>query len=117
MKKNVTGLVAIMLGILMAFGTSAFKQANKHHNKLKAATEFYFQFMGTHGNESNTSLWQEISANDYDNLDCPGDVAGCKIITSSETGTAPNVHPTSVPVDANSKPLVTGTTLEAAYRN
>lgn len=116
MKKYITGFVAVMLGLFLAVGTTAFKDIKAPH-KSNSDTQFYFQFTGSHGNESNTSLWQQISATDYDNLDCPGANAGCKIITSSATGMAPNVHPSSVPVDANSKPTVTGTTLEAAYRN
>lgn len=116
MKKYLTGIVAIMLGMLLAFGTSAFKDIKKHHN-IKADSEYYFEFTGSHGNESNTSLWQELSANDYDDLSCPGLNAGCKIITLSVTGTAPNVHPSSVPVDVNSKPTIGGTTLDAEYKN
>jgi hypothetical protein len=118
MKKYRTGFIAVMLGIALAFGTSAFKNSKKNHSRDKAAlTEFYFQFMGTHGNESNTSLWKELSSSDYDLLDCPGSTAGCKIISSSVTGTVPDRHPTSVPVDANSKPTITSPTLEAEYKN
>lgn len=117
MKKNITGIVAVLLGILLAFGTSAFKQTNKHHKNVKADTEYYFQFMGSHGNESNPSLWKEISSTDYIDLDCPGQNEGCKIISSSVTGTAPNRHPSSVPVDVNSKPTTVSPTLDAEYKN
>lgn len=116
MKKYLTGIVAIMLGMLLAFGTSAFKGDEKVHNN-NADPQFYFQFMGSHGNESNTSLWKEISSTDYADLDCPGQNAGCKIISSSVTGTAPNRHPSSVPVDVNSKPTKVSPTLDAEYKN
>ena len=102
MKKYLTGIVAIMLGMLLAFGTSSFEKS-KAVSKNKPLSSYYYEFSGTHTHESDMSLWIQLStANDYNDYNCPsGSTNSCKIINTTNSGT----HPTTVPLDANSFPV------------
>lgn len=93
--------MAVFVAALLAFGTSAFKN---HPTKNHSTTEFYYEFTGTHGNESTMSLWSQLATQqDYDDLDCvSGSNNSCKIINTTNSGT----HPTSVPLDANGFPQI-----------
>jgi len=102
MKKYLTGIVAVMLGMLLAFGTSSFEKS-KAVLKNKPLSSYYYQFTGTHGNESNLNLWDQLSSlTDYNNLTCPiGSTNSCKIINTTNSAG----HPTAVPLDANGFPV------------
>lgn len=102
MKKYILGICAIVLSVSLAYGISAFKNSKADSNN-KPPTSFYYEFTGTHGNESNVNLWNQLpSQTDYNNLTCPmGSTSSCKIINTTNSGG----HPTSVPVDVNSFPI------------
>lgn len=94
MKKYMMGLFAALLGVALAIGTSSFKNhAARSHN----TTEYYYEFSGSHGQESTMSLWLQLpSASAYNSVDCdPGSNNSCKIINTTNSGS----HPTAVPLD------------------
>ena len=100
MKKTILSISAIMLVLALAFGVSAFKN---DHSK-KAFTQYYYEFSGTHGQESDMSLWIQLpSQTDYNNFSCnPGSNNSCKIINTTNSGG----HPTAVPLDASGFPQI-----------
>ena len=100
MKKYILGICAIMLAVALAFGVSAFKN---HSNKKAALTSYYYQFSGTHGQESDMSQWIQLpSVSDYNSFSCsPGSSNSCKIINTTNSGS----HPSAVPLDPNGFPV------------
>jgi len=100
MKKYILGINALVLAIALVFGISAFSD----HSNKKPLTQYYYEFTGTHGNESNMSLWDQLpSQTDYNNFSCsPGTSNSCKIINTTNSGG----HPTAVPLDASGFPQV-----------
>lgn len=103
MKKYILGICAIMFAVALSFGVSAFNKS-KADSKNKPLTDYYYEFTGTHGNESNLNLWSQLSSQtDYDNLICPmGSTNSCKITNSTNSGG----HPTAVPLDSKGFPQV-----------
>ena len=102
MKKYITGIVAVVIALTLTIGLSSFKKdhATKHHPD----TVYYYEFTGTHGQESTMSLWAQLAgADDYNDFSCPqGSTNSCKIINNTNSGT----HPTSVPLDGSGFPQV-----------
>ena len=100
MKKYLLSISAFVLAIAFVFGVSGF---NAHSNK-KPLSQYYYEFTGTHGNESNMSLWVELpSQTDYNNFSCnPGSSNSCKIINTTNSGG----NPTAVPLDASGFPQI-----------
>lgn len=102
MKKYILSICAIMLAVALAFGVSAFKKS-KADSKNKPLTDYYYEFSGTHGHESDMSLWNQLpSLNDYNDYNCiNGTSNSCKIINTTNSGS----HPTAVPLDSNGFPV------------
>ncbi len=102
MKKYITGIFAVVIALSLTFGLSSFKKdsASRHHPN----TDFYYEFTGSHGNESTMSLWVQLATiDDYNDFNCPqGSTNSCKIINNTNSGT----HPTSVPLDGSGFPQV-----------
>ena len=100
MKKYITGIFAVVIALSLTFGLSSFKKnpVVKHHPD----TLYYYQFTGTHGNESTMSLWVKLADVDaYNDVPCSnGSTNSCKIINTTNSGS----NPTSVPLDANGFP-------------
>jgi len=100
MKKYITGIFAVVIALSLTFGLSSFKKdhAAKHH----ADTIYYYQFTGTHGQESTMSKWIQLaSLDDYNDVPCSnGSTNSCKIKNTTNSGS----NPTSVPLDANGFP-------------
>jgi len=103
MKKYILGICAIMFAVALAFGVSAFKKS-KTNSKNKPLSSYYYEFAGTHGQESDMSQWIQLPAlSDYNSFNCVnGSANSCKIINTTNSGS----HPTSVPLDANGFPQV-----------
>lgn len=78
--------------------TSAFKDAPK---KSGDPTTYYFQFNGSNGQEDDPAQWSEIDESTYDLSSCNQKFRGCALATTSVTGTAPDLHPSQVDVDAD----------------
>jgi hypothetical protein len=100
MKKYITGIFAVVIALSLTLGLSSFKKdhAAKHHPN----TDYYYQFTGTHGQESTMSKWVQLaSVDDYNDLPCSnGSTNSCKIINNTNSG----LNPTSVPLDINGFP-------------
>ncbi len=100
MKKYITGIFAVVIALSLTFGLSSFKKepAAKH----RPDTIYYYQFTGTHGQESTMSKWTQLaSSDDYDDLSCSsGNANSCKIKNTTNSGS----NPTSVPLDINGFP-------------
>lgn len=107
MKRYITGIIAV----LIAAGIFAFTQPS--HSPVKQDSgmlNYYFQFTGTHGDESDPGEWQEISQTIYDSLPCLSTVQGCKITTTSVSNPSDPLgqrNISSVTVDNNSVPQQT----------
>lgn len=117
MLKNIKNYAMALAALAIAATSGTLMSFGKKVAEVKAQTSYYFEFMGTHGQEANPNLWTEIDQATYDDLPCNGSSEGCKIESNSVTGAAPNRRPSSVPVDANSKPTLSGPTLSASYKN
>jgi len=100
MKKYITGIFAVIIALSLTFGLSSFKKepAAKH----RPDTIYYYQFTGTHGQESTMSKWTQLaSLDDYNDVPCGnGSTNSCKIKNTTNSGS----NPTSVPLDANGFP-------------
>ncbi|HEY5463212.1 MAG TPA: hypothetical protein VIJ95_08145 [Hanamia sp.] len=106
MKKYLTGIVAIMLGMLLAFGTSAFKGNKKHHNNIKADTEYYWYDVNSSGQIVAGSEAYDGNKEDMvyanDNLPCtPGTVADCVRGFNSQLTQFPTSSPGVVSIKRN----------------
>jgi hypothetical protein len=102
MKKYFTGIFAVVIALSLTFGLSSFKKdrAPKYHPN----TDYYYEFTGSHGNESTMSLWVQLATiDDYNDFICPGgSTNSCKIINNTNSSS----HPTSVPLDSGGFPQV-----------
>ena len=52
--------------------------------KIPPAT-WYFEFQGTNGQEDQPEAWKEITASEYDETPCPGNLRGCTLATTAVT--------------------------------
>ena len=111
MKEYILGTFVIMIALVLAFSFSAFRNSHKIKNHT---TDFYYEFTGTHGNESNMSLWTQLpTLADYGAFTCThGSTNSCKIINTTNSGT----HPTSVPLDVNGFPQTGATNTEVKLK-
>lgn len=118
--------IAKRLPLMAAILGAGLAMANTSHSNATYKgydDPVYFSFNGTPGQENITALWQEVSASDYSDLSCPGSKNGCGIVQNgaTTTGTAPNRHPSSVPVTgtaSNMTPIVDNTyTVDAQFKN
>lgn len=106
MKKYMTGIVAIMLGILLAFGTSAFKNSNNNYNNIKADTEYYWYEVNSSGQiVSGSEAYDGVKVDMQfaeDNLPCvPGTVSDCVRGFSSQLTQFPTSAPGIVSIKKN----------------
>lgn len=106
MKRYITGIIAVV----MSFGIFAFAKSSHPAKQSSNMLEYYFKFVGSHGDESDTGEWQEISKATYDSLSCLGSHQGCKITTTSVSNPSATFGQriiSSVTVDGNDVPLQT----------
>lgn len=102
---------AVMATSFIAFTTPEYKTLPGK----REVTEYYFKFMGDHGQESNTSLWELIDESAYNGGGCPGGNKGCRIKTTAATGSP--LTPTEVPTDLNDTPIISGTVIGVRNKN
>lgn len=91
MKKYLFGILSIaIIAVLFAFALPGKSE------KDSKVTEFYYQFTGTHGEESDMSKWEQLDdLDEYQDVNCPsGNAVACRIINTTNSGG----HPTSVPL-------------------
>lgn len=101
--------VVMTTAAVLAIGGAMAKKVSYHLPSRDAA--YYFQFTGTHGNESNVALWDQITEAEYEDASCSGGIKGCTLATTSVTGTS-TLRPSSVPTNASSTPIVSGSVTE-----
>jgi len=113
---NMIRYITSIFAVIIAAGAVAFtspKQGTTHNNPKTLS--YYFQFTGTHGQEANESLWEEISLTDYNSLTCSASNQGCKITTTNvvdPTQPFPDREISLVSVNSSSVPQPTMDNIE-----
>lgn len=116
MKKYILSIFAVVLAVGMVAFTAPSQSTVKQD---LGVLNYYFQFTGTHGDESEPGEWQEISKTAYDNLACMGGSKGCRITTISVDNPSDPLGDrviSSVTVDNNDVPQVTSENTEVANK-
>lgn len=90
--KKIKFLLPLIAVVFAVAGVFAMK-ANKTTVSNLPPTQAYFQFIGSHGQESNRAQWIAISEEQYETLDCDGDQKGCRLV--GDLNTVDN-HPVEV---------------------
>lgn len=97
MKKYILGALSIALTAVVF----AFAIPNKPKEEAKVQ-DFYYKFIGTHGQENDMSKWVQLTdLDEYEDVNCPqGNAVACRIINTTNSAG----HPTSVPLTSGGLP-------------
>jgi hypothetical protein len=98
MKKYFFSLMAVAFAVSFV----AFKNAPVDNS---TRTDFYFEFTGSHGKEGDVTKWVQLAdLDEYNDLTCNSNNAGCKIITTSVQTVSGSLRPSEVLTDLDGTP-------------
>lgn len=103
MTTNKRVFISIAATAFLAVGALAFKKSSDSKDvPPHKLVNYYYRFIGTHGQESDTSKWVQLTDEDaYDQFICSdGEAIACKIKNTTNV----NGRPSSVPLTTGGLP-------------